>query len=63
MARWWKGIALCMGWLGATALAEAQNLPANPAPALGAGMVPFAAPAPWNLPDWEVTLLHLYKSS
>jgi peptide/nickel transport system substrate-binding protein len=24
---------------------------------------PFAAPAPWNLPDWEVTLLHLYKSS
>ena len=24
---------------------------------------PFAAPAPWNLPDWEVTLLHLYKKS
>jgi peptide/nickel transport system substrate-binding protein len=24
---------------------------------------PFAAPAPWNLPDWEVTLLHLYKTS
>ncbi|HEV2035563.1 MAG TPA: ABC transporter substrate-binding protein [Candidatus Dormibacteraeota bacterium] len=23
----------------------------------------FAAPAPWNLPDMEVTLLHLYKSS
>jgi peptide/nickel transport system substrate-binding protein len=23
---------------------------------------PFAAPAPWNLPDMEVTLLHLYKS-
>ncbi len=21
----------------------------------------FAAPAPWNLPDWEVTLLHVYK--
>ncbi|HKV88551.1 MAG TPA: ABC transporter substrate-binding protein [Candidatus Dormibacteraeota bacterium] len=24
---------------------------------------PFAAPAPWNLPDWEVTLLHIYKKS
>jgi len=24
---------------------------------------PFAAPAPWNLPDWEVTLLHVYKKS
>ena len=24
---------------------------------------PFAAPAPWNLPDWEVTLLHVYKTS
>ena len=24
---------------------------------------PFAAPAPWNLPDWEVTLIHLYKKS
>jgi len=23
----------------------------------------FAAPAPWNLPDWEVTLLHIYKTS
>ncbi len=23
----------------------------------------FAAPAPWNLPDMEVTLLHLYKTS
>ena len=23
----------------------------------------FAAPAPWNLPDMEVTLLHLYKAS
>jgi peptide/nickel transport system substrate-binding protein len=23
---------------------------------------PFAAPAPWNLPDLEVTLLHLYKT-
>jgi hypothetical protein len=22
----------------------------------------FAAPAPWNLPDMEVTLLHLYKT-
>ena len=24
---------------------------------------PFAAPAPWNLPDWEVTLIHVYKKS
>ena len=24
---------------------------------------PFAAPAPWNLPDWEVVLTHLYKTS
>jgi peptide/nickel transport system substrate-binding protein len=24
---------------------------------------PFAAPAPWNLPDWEVVLTHLYKKS
>ena len=24
---------------------------------------PYAAPAPWNLPDWEITLIHLYKSS
>jgi peptide/nickel transport system substrate-binding protein len=24
---------------------------------------PYAAPAPWNLPDWEVTLLHVYKTS
>jgi len=24
---------------------------------------PYAAPAPWNLPDWEVTLLHVYKKS
>jgi peptide/nickel transport system substrate-binding protein len=24
---------------------------------------PFAAPAPWNLPDWEVVLIHLYKTS
>ncbi|HEY6875111.1 MAG TPA: ABC transporter substrate-binding protein [Candidatus Dormibacteraeota bacterium] len=24
---------------------------------------PYAAPAPWNLPDWEITLTHLYKSS
>jgi peptide/nickel transport system substrate-binding protein len=24
---------------------------------------PFSAPAPWNLPDWEVTLLHVYKKS
>jgi peptide/nickel transport system substrate-binding protein len=24
---------------------------------------PFAAPAPWNLPDMEITLLHLYKKS
>jgi len=24
---------------------------------------PFAAPAPWNLPDWEVTLLHVFKKS
>ena len=24
---------------------------------------PYAAPAPWNLPDWEVVLTHLYKSS
>lgn len=23
----------------------------------------YAAPAPWNLPDWEVVLLHLYKRS
>ncbi len=23
----------------------------------------FAAPAPWNLPDWEVTLLHVHKKS
>ena len=23
----------------------------------------YAAPAPWNLPDWEVVLTHLYKSS
>jgi peptide/nickel transport system substrate-binding protein len=23
----------------------------------------YAAPAPWNLPDWGVVLLHLYKSS
>jgi peptide/nickel transport system substrate-binding protein len=23
----------------------------------------YAAPAPWNLPDWEVVLLHLYKTS
>jgi peptide/nickel transport system substrate-binding protein len=22
----------------------------------------YAAPAPWNLPDWEVVLLHLYKT-
>ncbi|HET7465220.1 MAG TPA: ABC transporter substrate-binding protein [Candidatus Dormibacteraeota bacterium] len=24
---------------------------------------PYAAPAPWNLPDWEITLTHLYKTS
>lgn len=24
---------------------------------------PYAAPAPWNLPDWEVTLIHLHKKS
>ncbi len=24
---------------------------------------PYAAPAPWNLPDWEVVLTHLYKTS
>jgi peptide/nickel transport system substrate-binding protein len=24
---------------------------------------PYAAPAPWNLPDWEVVLTHLYKKS
>jgi peptide/nickel transport system substrate-binding protein len=24
---------------------------------------PYAAPAPWNLPDWGVTLAHLYKTS
>jgi peptide/nickel transport system substrate-binding protein len=24
---------------------------------------PYAAPAPWNLPDWEIVLTHLYKSS
>jgi peptide/nickel transport system substrate-binding protein len=24
---------------------------------------PYAAPAPWNLPDMEVVLLHLYKTS
>ncbi len=24
---------------------------------------PFSAPAPWNLPDWGVTLIHLYKTS
>ena len=23
---------------------------------------PFSAPAPWNLPDWGVTLIHLYKT-
>lgn len=23
---------------------------------------PYAAPAPWNLPDWEVVLTHLYKT-
>jgi peptide/nickel transport system substrate-binding protein len=23
----------------------------------------YAAPAPWNLPDWEMVLLHLYKTS
>jgi peptide/nickel transport system substrate-binding protein len=23
---------------------------------------PYAAPAPWNLPDWEVVLLHVYKT-
>ncbi len=24
---------------------------------------PFSAPAPWNLPDWGVTLIHLYKTA
>lgn len=24
---------------------------------------PYSAPAPWNIPDWEVTLIHLYKTS
>jgi peptide/nickel transport system substrate-binding protein len=24
---------------------------------------PYSAPAPWNLPDWEVVLTHLYKKS
>jgi len=24
---------------------------------------PFSAPAPWNLPDWGVTLVHIYKTS
>ena len=24
---------------------------------------PYAAPAPWNLPDWEIVLAHLYKTS
>lgn len=24
---------------------------------------PYAAPAPWNLPDWEVVLLHVYRTS
>jgi peptide/nickel transport system substrate-binding protein len=24
---------------------------------------PYAAPAPWNLPDWEVVLTHLYKKA
>jgi len=24
---------------------------------------PYAAPAPWNLPDWEVVLTHLYATS
>ena len=24
---------------------------------------PYAAPAPWNLPDWEIVLTHLYKTS
>jgi peptide/nickel transport system substrate-binding protein len=23
----------------------------------------YAAPAPWNVPDWEVVLLHVYKTS
>jgi peptide/nickel transport system substrate-binding protein len=23
----------------------------------------YAAPAPWNLPDWEVVLLHVYKTA
>jgi peptide/nickel transport system substrate-binding protein len=23
----------------------------------------YAAPAPWNLPDWEVVLIHVYKTS
>jgi peptide/nickel transport system substrate-binding protein len=23
---------------------------------------PYAAPAPWNLPDWEVVLIHLHKT-
>ncbi|HEY1455851.1 MAG TPA: ABC transporter substrate-binding protein [Candidatus Dormibacteraeota bacterium] len=35
-----------------------KNLAGWPTPA-----DPYAAPAPWNLPDWEVTLIHLYKSS
>ena len=24
---------------------------------------PYAAPAPWNLPDWEIVLSHLFKTS
>ena len=24
---------------------------------------PYAAPAPWNIPDWEVVLTHLYKKT
>ena len=24
---------------------------------------PYAAPAPWNLPDWEIVLTHVYKTS
>ena len=24
---------------------------------------PYAAPAPWNLPDWEIVLTHLYKTT
>jgi peptide/nickel transport system substrate-binding protein len=24
---------------------------------------PYAAPAPWNLPDWEIVLTHLYQTS